>query len=78
MPENNEQKTTPWILLGPEKTKIAQKIAFFWNLRTPRSVIISEKKKVTLAAVLQTKEKGQRRGYSQTVFWHNKDGGLCG
>ena len=30
------------------------------------------RKKVTLAEILLTTEKGQRRGYSQAVFWHNK------
>ena len=35
-------------------------------------------KKVTLAVLLLTTEKGQGRDYSsQAVFWHNKDGGLC-
>ena len=35
------------------------------------------KEKVALAAVQLTTDKGQRRGYSQAVFWHNKDGSLC-
>ena len=43
------------------------------SVQIPRSIVIS--KKISRGFLLTT-EKGQRKVYSQAVFWHNTDGGL--